>query len=565
MTPALHVRAAKWLVALVVFLCMLPFASQLVVHHPDERHYAYAGARMVETGGWMIPVTPQGDVRLKKPILPYWFSAAGFVTAGENVLGFRLFTLLGGCAILLLTYALARAFGASRPTALLAEVLLAGNPVLLRGTVVANPDVPMTLFMLLSGIGFVGMLFGRDEKPPSRYAWFAWVGAALATLAKGLLAGVFVVFVLLFALVVDRRRLPALLTPLPIAVAAGLVLGWYAYAFTLYPGEFVSQFFSDQIGEKVAYDFFSSALTFPGYLAVMAISFIFWPFVLAFGIRPGLTPIHAWPSPVKLAMAWCVVVAAVFSIGGEVVERYALPALPFLAAMLAMALGGREGERWSRLSGISRGLLVVLVLIGIAAILLGLVFEVALATSAKAAAFVLVGTAIWAAVLIVGWTRHRLAPYLLGMTPALLMTTLVVPVSLLVMPDIGTPLAQRLRAIRAPADRVFWIGDVHDAAGLRLSLGKADAFREEGPLTPDVIGEACAVATSDAEVADQLRQNGFAVETVTGGWRKIDVGVLMRAVLDGRLAEARNENADRGYVAVNSSNDAACRAATPQS
>ncbi len=54
MTPAMVTRGAPLLLALGVFLCMLPFGSQLILHYPDERHYAYAGAHMVESGDWLI-------------------------------------------------------------------------------------------------------------------------------------------------------------------------------------------------------------------------------------------------------------------------------------------------------------------------------------------------------------------------------------------------------------------------------------------------------------------------------------------------------------------------------
>ncbi|WP_410970469.1 hypothetical protein, partial [Salmonella sp. SAL4458] len=74
----------------------------------------YGGARMVETGDWLIPETPHGEVRVKKPVLPNWFPAGGFEILGVSFSGFRLFWVIGASGILLLTYALARALGASR-------------------------------------------------------------------------------------------------------------------------------------------------------------------------------------------------------------------------------------------------------------------------------------------------------------------------------------------------------------------------------------------------------------------------------------------------------------------
>src|SRR3954470_24810300 len=182
------------LVALAYFAVMMPFGSRLILHFPDERHYAYAGARMVETGEYLTPRTPDGELRLKKPILPYWLTAAGFRLLGIGVPGLRLFSVVGACLILLLTYALARTLGAAPRTALLAEVFLAGNPVFLHSSGVANPDVPLALFMTLSAIGFAAILESRETDAPRWAAWLAWIGVALAFLAKGVIAVIFAGF-----------------------------------------------------------------------------------------------------------------------------------------------------------------------------------------------------------------------------------------------------------------------------------------------------------------------------------------------------------------------------------
>ena len=112
--PAAGVGAAsrsvllRWLplvIAAAYFAVMMPIGAKMILHYPDERHYAYGGARMVETGDWLIPRTPEGEVRLKKPVIPYWFSAAGFEILGIGVPGFRLFWVLAACGILLFTFA----------------------------------------------------------------------------------------------------------------------------------------------------------------------------------------------------------------------------------------------------------------------------------------------------------------------------------------------------------------------------------------------------------------------------------------------------------------------------
>src|SRR5690606_23834775 len=77
-SPSTLFRWLPLLIAAVYFAVMMPIGGKMILHYPDERHYAYGGARMVETGDWLIPRTPDGEVRLKKPVIPYWFSAAGF-------------------------------------------------------------------------------------------------------------------------------------------------------------------------------------------------------------------------------------------------------------------------------------------------------------------------------------------------------------------------------------------------------------------------------------------------------------------------------------------------------
>src|SRR5262245_3890883 len=66
---------------------LFPFAADYLLYHPDERHYADAGIRMVQSGDFFTPRTAEGELRLRKPILPYWCVVAGFQTVGISPLG----------------------------------------------------------------------------------------------------------------------------------------------------------------------------------------------------------------------------------------------------------------------------------------------------------------------------------------------------------------------------------------------------------------------------------------------------------------------------------------------
>ncbi len=55
--------------------------------------------------------------------------------------------------------------------------------------------------------------------------------------------------------------------------------------------------------------------------------------------------------------------------------------------------------------------------------------------------------------------------------------------------------------------------------------------------------------TTQRSVADRLAGQGFAVSTVKGGWREIDVRSLFAAIFSWRLAEAREAHGSVGYFA----------------
>lgn len=270
-----------WAVAVVVsvyFAVMIAYGATTILQYPDERHYAYAGAHMVETGDWLIPVTPDGEVRLKKPILPYWFSAAGFELFGINPLGFRFFWVLGAAATLLLTYALALVLSASRMSALLAVALTVGNPLFIRATVNSIPDIPLTVFLMLAVLGFV-RVFSSDERDVPRWApWAGWIGIALAVQAKGLLPLLLAGIVLLHAGFFDRSRLRQVLSPLPILAALAIVLSWFVLVAVSYPDELTREFFGDQVTEKVSVSPWRWVIALAGYLAICVGSFLaFFP------------------------------------------------------------------------------------------------------------------------------------------------------------------------------------------------------------------------------------------------------------------------------------------------
>jgi len=547
----LFLRLLPAILAAIYFAVMMPIGADMILHYPDERHYAYGGARMVETGDWLIPRTPQGEIRLKKPVIPYWFSAAGFELLGIGVPGFRLFWVLAASGILILTYAIARGLGVPPAAALLAEVMIAANPVFLRAAINAIPDIPLTFFVTLAALGVVRILAAREAPAGGGWAWVAWIGMALAVLAKGLLPIVLVAAVVAYLAAFDRAKLGAVLRPLPVLAAVVLVAAWYVYAAATYPAEFAAQFFGDQITGNAAKGPWRVFAALPGYLLVGIFSFLAWPLLLA-GLaiekRPRLSPL-AWPSPARLLAAWCAVVVVVFAFSDAIDPRYLLPVMPAFAALLAAGMAALDGPALPRVSAACRWLLLPATAIGLilavpeALILLQLGSGLAIALAAM-------GVAAWLAFAAAGWRRPRLAPYLLGATPILAFGLLALAMAPVVLPDRGVPLAGALAASEVAPTRAAFVGDVHTASETRLAAGAADPFVEVEKF-PDVLaGGYCLVMATQRGAAQKLRDQGYTVSEVRGGWREIDPARFLGAVFAWRLAEARAANGSIGYVAA---------------
>ena len=550
-SPSAWQRWLPLILAAIYFAFMMPIGSHLIMHYPDERHYAYGGARMVETGDWLIPYTPQGELRLKKPVIPYWFSAAGFEVMGIGVPGFRLFWVLAACAILLLTYAIARALGAAPPVALLGQLILAGNPVFMRAATNAIPDIPLTLFVTLAALGFVRVLAAPPDAATARWAWLGWIGIALAVLAKGLLPIVLVVALAAYLLLLDRPRLGRVLRPLPILAAIVLATAWYAYVALTYPDAFAAQFFGDQVTGNAAKSASWLLVTFPGYLVAGILSFLGWPLLLAWlAILAGpAASWSAWPSAARLLALWCATVIVVFTFSDAVDPRYLLPVMPAFAALVAAGIGALGGATMPRVSRICRWLVIPSALGG----LLLAVPETLIVLQiggAFAIAGVAGGVALWISGAFAGWRRPRLAPYLVGAAPVLAFALLALAMAPVVLPDRGTQFAAALAASDVPpAERAF-VGDIHVASEVRLAMGSAAPFTEYPGLNAALDAGSCLVLTTAAKHAKRLGEAGFTVDRIKGGWREIDAGRLLRSIFAWHLRRDRASHGSVGYVAT---------------
>ena len=139
-----HAHACAILLALCL-ACFLPGFASLQPMDRDEPRFAQATKQMLETGDF-VDIRFQDEARYKKPIGIHWLQAAA-VAAGEalgvpgartTIALYRIPSLLGALAAVLLTYWAALAF-ATRREAFLAAALI-GASLMLVGRGAARQD-----------------------------------------------------------------------------------------------------------------------------------------------------------------------------------------------------------------------------------------------------------------------------------------------------------------------------------------------------------------------------------------------------------------------------------------
>jgi 4-amino-4-deoxy-L-arabinose transferase-like glycosyltransferase len=230
-------------ILLITFVAgLFPFAADYVLFHPDERHYVDAGMGMLRSGDFLTPRHANGDLRLKKPLLPYWVAAAGFWAVGLSPLGGRIGFLLAGAAVVWLTWKTARlasewqAHSVCRPdpdrtriSAVLAAAIAACHPALLVSAPRSVPDVCLALGVAISQWGFVGILAHHSMR--RRWIAAAFGGGAIAVLSKGLPGGVFLAFASAFLIwrmpSLALRHWRALLSAA--LICAAVSASWFAF------------------------------------------------------------------------------------------------------------------------------------------------------------------------------------------------------------------------------------------------------------------------------------------------------------------------------------------------
>ena len=487
-------RLKLWHLLAVFALALLPFAATFALPYPDERHYTDGAMQMLRDHDWLVPKTPESGTtnwlpRFHKPPLAYWVTAASFATFGVNAFAARLPFLLASCGTIFLTWRLARKLTGNATTALLAALILATHVQFDFAATRSIPDALLMFFVTLGAFGFLRLIaFGEFT---TGGFWMAYGGAAGAAWSKGLLGAGIVLFAWAFVAVRERKfgAVKKLLHAPSLALAAALVLAWFAYIFHRYGAAAWHTFFDDQVSGNLHGGWWSPLWRAPAFALILAVNFLPW----------SLPAIEVWwrnrregrhvsdpnygtaarrPSH-QFILAWSAVLVAGFALGSNVSVRYLLPAAPLMAVLVADILAGAPDARLifspRQILKFLLGTLAVLLAVAIS---INLQWGLLLALILAGALFLTAGAALaWGAL-----QRNRFsATEGAGLALLLVFPLLFFAISPAALPDPTQQMADTLaRTHPNPTKPILFVGSPAKASGIRLfSGGKFVVVRTE--------------------------------------------------------------------------------------
>jgi 4-amino-4-deoxy-L-arabinose transferase-like glycosyltransferase len=363
--PRLPGNRALWIAVAIAVAARVLLLMVFPLLDPSESRYAEIARQMLATGDWVTPWLAPGQPFWGKPPLSFWATAASLKLFGVGEAAARLPHFVGGCLIAWLVWDWQAQ--RSKHEAACAVALLAGSVLffLLSGTVMTDLSLAVGLMLVMRGFWLA------VNGPPER-RWrerlLMFLGMAIGLLAKGPIALMAIAPIAIWAHATGRARqvlrevrwLPGLL------LVTALVVPWYAWAEARTPG-FLEYFIVGEHWQRFVDtdwrgDMYGHAHAFPrGTIWLFALLAAFpWSLLL---------PVAAWQrrrtgSSIaaedrllsRYLLLWALTPCAVFTLSGNILWTYVLPALPAASMLGAIWLNSwpnRESANRLLAAGVS--------------------------------------------------------------------------------------------------------------------------------------------------------------------------------------------------------------------
>jgi 4-amino-4-deoxy-L-arabinose transferase-like glycosyltransferase len=336
-------RTSRLLLAALLLLALARLVSLAFYPLMDmtEARYADIARRMAQSGDWVTLALDDMRTFWGKPALSFWATAAGIKLFGVNAWAARAPHFLLGLGVAALVWWQAR--GQSARLAWHAVALLAGSLLFLLSAGAVMTDMALVLGTTMAMSGFWWCVSGREGLMPRA---MLFTGLAIGLLAKGPLALVLCGVPIAGWVLWQRQwaqawqRVPWIRGTL---AAAAMVLPWYLLAERRSPG-FLEYFI---VGEHIyrflvrgwSGDLYSNAHGMPRgtvwlFAAAAALP---WALVLPLAKLAGAMPdgsAHDAPQR-RYLLLWVLWPCVFFTVAGNILWTYVLPAMPALALLTA--------------------------------------------------------------------------------------------------------------------------------------------------------------------------------------------------------------------------------------
>jgi 4-amino-4-deoxy-L-arabinose transferase-like glycosyltransferase len=341
----------RWSVGVRPFLLLVllslglyvPGIAALPVLDRDEARFAQASRQMLESGD-LLRIRFQDEARNKKPAGIYWLQAGVVALASDAgsaaIWPYRLPSLLGATAAVLLTFALGRAL-VGAPAALLGAALLASSLALVAEAHIAKTDAAL-LATVVAAQGALGVVY-RDARrgggaAPWPWALLFWAAQGAGLLIKGPITPIVSLLTAGALSIADRDALwlRGLRAPWGAPLALAIAAPWFVAVTLATGGSFGAEalghdFLAKLLGEQEAHG------ALPGYYLLL-LALTFWPGSLLLGGAIA----WAWRARASVAarflIAWAVPFWLVLELVPTKLPHYLLPAYPALALLAGRAL-----------------------------------------------------------------------------------------------------------------------------------------------------------------------------------------------------------------------------------
>lgn len=343
-----------WLAAAVLaaFTCLWRLDA-LPISRSQEVRVAETAREMLASGDWLLPRL-NGELRLQKPPLAYWLTAASYRANGRvDEFSARLPAALAAAVVMLGVFAWTRRqFGA--PAALGALAVLGSSVITLRFFHSAETDPLLLLWVCMGSLGAWGVVGGTQPASGSRL--LLWGAVTGGTLAKGLPPALMPVFTAAAWCLLrrDLRRLRAVVWPpglLLLLVGGG---AWYVLVQQRAP-----EAFSTLLGREISETYLRGDHAGPPWYYLPRVFLYFAPWS---ALLPRLWR-HRRGSgrpALDFVLLWLATTFVVLSLNINKQIQYALLLAPPVAIVLGVYLaeGLPRPQRW-RQAALGFGLLLV--------------------------------------------------------------------------------------------------------------------------------------------------------------------------------------------------------------